>query len=82
MSKYGLFQAPSSLIFQNYHVFRLDLCPGGDLKFHITNIGKFEASRAKFYTAEILLGLAHIHEQGYIYRDIKLENILLELTGN
>lgn len=60
----------------------LDLCSGGDMKFHMTNLGKFPAHKVKFYAAEILLGLEHVHNANIIYRDMKLENILLELSGH
>jgi len=59
----------------------LDLCAGGDLKYHIFNDGKFELQRSQLYAAQIILGLEHIHSRGIIYRDIKLENILLDSEG-
>jgi G protein-coupled receptor kinase len=58
---------------------------GGDLKFHIYNMGGepgFTESRAKFYAAEILLGLDHLHSNGIVYRDCKPENILLDDYGH
>jgi serine/threonine protein kinase len=33
--------------------------------------------RVRFYMAEVVLGLEHIHKMGLIYRDLKPENILL-----
>lgn len=49
----------------------LTIMTGGDLKFHIYNMGGdpgFSESRAKFYAAEILLGLDHLHSNGIVYR--------------
>lgn len=59
--------------------------PGGDLKFHIYNMGGepgFEMARARFYAAEVVCGLEHLHQQGIVYRDCKPENILLDDHGH
>jgi len=63
----------------------LTIMTGGDLKFHIYNMGGdpgFSESRSKFYAAEILLGLDHLHSNGIVYRDCKPENILLDDYGH
>jgi serine/threonine protein kinase len=60
----------------------MDLMLGGDLKFHLINTGRFTESRARFYAAEVLLGLEHLHSKSVIYRDMKLENILLDHGGH
>lgn len=43
---------------------------GGDLKFHIYNMGNpgFEEERALFYAAEILCGLEDLHRENTVYR--------------
>lgn len=43
---------------------------GGDLKFHIHNMGNpgFEEERAIFYAAEITCGLEDLHLKGIVYR--------------
>ncbi|MES1922031.1 Beta-adrenergic receptor kinase 2, partial [Bonamia ostreae] len=60
----------------------LDLMPCGDLKQLLTRHSTFSEELSRFYAAEILLGLEHIHSRGIIYRDIKLENILLDELGH
>lgn len=60
----------------------MDLMLGGDLKFHLINAGRFTEKRARFYAAEVLLGLEHVHMQNVIYRDMKLENVLLDHNGH
>jgi len=60
----------------------LDLMVGGDLKFHLNKDGRFDVKRSRFYAAEILLGLEHIHSKNIVYRDMKLENVLLDELGH
>jgi len=60
----------------------LDLMIGGDLKFHLNNDKTFNEDRSRFYAAEVLLGLEHIHSKGIIYRDLKLENVLVDEKGH
>ncbi|XP_050533814.1 G protein-coupled receptor kinase 2 isoform X2 [Daktulosphaira vitifoliae] len=63
----------------------LTIMNGGDLKFHIYNMGSepgFDIARARFYAAEVLCGLEHLHVQGIVYRDCKPENILLDDAGH
>jgi len=42
----------------------------------------FSEERAKFYAAEVLLALEHFHKHNIIYRDLKLDNILLGVDGH
>lgn len=63
----------------------LTIMNGGDLKFHIYNMGGdpgLDICRARFYAAEVVLGLEHLHQQGIVYRDCKPENILLDDAGH
>lgn len=60
----------------------LDFMNGGELFYHLARIGRFEESRAKFYAAEIVLALEHLHKHNIIYRDLKPENILLDSCGH
>jgi serine/threonine protein kinase len=55
----------------------LDYCPGGELFFHLSRAGRFPENVARFYTAEIVLALEHLHKEGIVYRDMKPENVLL-----
>jgi len=60
----------------------MDLMLGGDLKFHLINAGRFTEKRARYYAAQVLLGLEHVHKMSIIYRDMKLENVLLDGLGH
>lgn len=61
--------------------FVMEYIRGGDLMLHIQR-GQFGLKRAQFYAAEVCLALKYFHENGVIYRDLKLDNILLTLDGH
>ncbi|XP_026152815.1 G protein-coupled receptor kinase 5-like isoform X2 [Mastacembelus armatus] len=62
----------------------LTMMSGGDLKFHIYNIGEpgLDTNRVCFYAAEVCCGLIHLHQQSILYRDLKPENILVDDKGH
>ncbi|XP_069022585.1 G protein-coupled receptor kinase 5 isoform X1 [Embiotoca jacksoni] len=62
----------------------LTMMSGGDLRFHIYNIGVpgLDEDRVRFYAAEVCFGLIHLHQKSIVYRDLKPENILLDDTGH
>lgn len=55
---------------------------GGELFHHLQNEGRFSEERSRFYAAELLLALEHLHSFHVIYRDLKPENILLDYNGH
>ena len=62
--------------------FILEYCPGGELFHQLCKEGRFPEPRAKFYAAQVILALEHIHSYRFIYRDLKPENVLLDRWGN
>uniref|UniRef100_A0A3Q3JZT1 non-specific serine/threonine protein kinase n=1 Tax=Monopterus albus TaxID=43700 RepID=A0A3Q3JZT1_MONAL len=67
----------------NYLYLVMDYYVGGDL---LTLLSKFEdrlpEDMAKFYAAEMVLAIHSIHQQHYIHRDIKPDNVLLDVNGH
>jgi beta-adrenergic-receptor kinase len=62
--------------------FILDLMNGGDLHYHLSQHGIFTEKEVKFYAAEVILGLEHMHSRFIVYRDLKPANILLDEHGH
>lgn len=70
------FQTPTDLYLVT------DYMSGGELFYHLQKEGKFGEQRAKFYVAELILALEHLHNHDIVYRDLKPENILLDANGH
>eukprot|EP01117_Protostelium_nocturnum_P017133 TRINITY_DN6921_c0_g1_i1.p1 TRINITY_DN6921_c0_g1~~TRINITY_DN6921_c0_g1_i1.p1 ORF type:complete len:441 (+),score=129.59 TRINITY_DN6921_c0_g1_i1:726-2048(+) len=60
----------------------MDYVCGGELFFHLCESKKFTEDRARFYAAEIVLALEYVHNLNIIYRDLKPENLLLDMNGH
>jgi len=60
----------------------LEYANGGELYEHLSRDRCFSERRAKFYAAEITSALYYLHKKRIVYRDLKLENILLDHEGH
>ncbi|KAH8816304.1 kinase-like domain-containing protein [Xylogone sp. PMI_703] len=69
---YYTFQDSTSL----YYV--LDVASGGELLGVLKKIGSFDEECTRFYGAQILEAIEHMHNRGVIHRDLKPENVLLD----
>lgn len=63
--------------------FVIELCSGGDLFLYIKKRRRLKEDVARFFFKQLVEGLAYIHNaRKVVHRDIKLENILLDASGN
>eukprot|EP00158_Paraphelidium_tribonemae_P005735 Partr_v1_DN27497_c1_g1_i1_m72422 putative AGC family protein kinase len=62
--------------------FVMEYVNGGELFFHIGREKRFGEDRVRFYASQIVLALHYLHQKGIVYRDLKLENLLLDEAGN
>jgi len=60
----------------------MDFVNGGELFFHLRRSTRFTEERTRFYAAEIFLALDYLHSIGVIYRDLKPENVLVDVEGH
>lgn len=61
--------------------FCLEFCPGGELFFHLQRVENFDEEVTRFYSAQMVLALEHLHKHDVIYRDLKPENVLINNDG-
>ncbi|KAJ8350940.1 hypothetical protein SKAU_G00260700 [Synaphobranchus kaupii] len=62
--------------------FVMDYIPGGDMMSLLIRMGVFPEELARFYVAELTLAIESVHRMGFIHRDIKPDNILIDLDGH
>ncbi|XP_051571784.1 serine/threonine-protein kinase N1b isoform X2 [Myxocyprinus asiaticus] len=71
---FACFQTPEHVCFV------MEYTSGGDLMMHI-HADVFSETRSVFYAACVVLGLQFLHDNKIVYRDLKLDNLLLDREG-
>ncbi|KAM3134942.1 hypothetical protein pb186bvf_012942 [Paramecium bursaria] len=59
----------------------LDLLRGGDLRYHLGKMRRFNEEQTKFFVCCIVLALQYLHQNGIIHRDLKPENLVFDKDG-
>ena len=54
---------------------------GGELYRFFKSKKRFKEQEVKFYAVQIALALGYLHKKGIVHRDLKLENILVDMKG-
>ena len=60
----------------------IEYVQGGELYSHLRREVRFNADKARYYAAEIILAFEYLHSLSVIYRDLKPENLLLTASGH
>ena len=59
----------------------MDYIDGGDLRYHIGRRRRFHEREAKFFIANMIMGLEYLHKNNIIHRDMKPENLVFDSDG-
>ena len=73
---HSCFQSASRLFYV------IEFVQGGDMMFHMQRKKILSEEHTRFYSAEISIALHFLHERGIIYRDLKLDNVLIGSDGH
>ena len=61
--------------------FVMPFIQGGEMYRILCSVKRFAENSAKFYAAQLVMAIGHLHEKGFMHRDLKLENIMMDESG-
>ena len=61
--------------------FVIDYCPGGELFSLLQKRKRFSEEQARFYAGQLVLAIEKLHQKSILYRDLKPENVLIDVDG-
>ena len=67
---------------ENNLVLILGFCAGGSLRHHLLVANRFSTEAAKHWIGQVLLAIEYLHGHRIIYRDLKPDNIILDMRGH
>ena len=67
---------------ERYLYIVLEYVPGGELFTYLRTVKNFKSADARFYSAQVTLMFEYLHSKNIIYRDLKPENLLIDIKGN
>ncbi|CAO3682791.1 unnamed protein product [Umbelopsis vinacea] len=85
-----LAESNSQWIVQLYYSFQdpqylyliMEFLPGGDLMTMLIKYDTFSEDMTRFYMAECILAIGFVHRMGFVHRDIKPDNLLIDIDGH